>query len=527
MPASAPYPDTLPELLVRGFQRGGTQTAVVQGDRSLSYAELDARSARVASGLRSAGIRPDDRVGVFFANRLESPVVDAAIARAGAVRVPLNPMYSRGEATHILSEAGVEAIIMDPERAELVQSIDADRLALESRFVFGNAGVAGSRRFEELREAGSGEAPMPDRSPGDPAAIYFTGGTTGKPKGVVYSNRVLVRNLIAHLAEFDIGPDDVGLLTAPLSHSAGTFLSTALLAGGRVVIQEGFDVERVVEAIDEEGVTWTMLVPTMIYRLLQAGSSATDTVRQLKRIYYGTAPVRTSKLREAIDRFGPILVQFYGQTEVPNLITTFSSAAHVRAIEDEQVERLKSAGTPVLQSRIRIVDPDSGRDLGVGENGEVLVAAPYTFDRYLDRPNATEETLSDGWVHTGDIGRIDEEGYLYLLDRKANMVTTGGMNVYTQEVEEAISKHPAVADAAVIGIPDEEWGEAVHAIVVTNPGESVTESALITFVGERLADFKKPKSIEIRDGLPRTSLGKIDRNSLRDEYWTDTDRFIH
>lgn len=527
MAGPAPYPDTLPELLVQGFRRGGERDAVIHGVRSLSFATLEAKSAEVAGGLRAAGIELGDRVGVFFANRLETPVVDAGIARAGAVRVPLNPMYDRREVEHILADAGIEAVVVDPERAEIVRALDADLPALSRRFVFGEPAADGFSRFDDLLTAGADSVEPPDRVPDDPAAIYYTGGTTGKPKGVLYSNRVMVRTLIAHLAEFEIGPSDTGLLTAPLSHSAGTFLTTALLAGGRVVVQDGFGVERVVEAIRENGVTWTMLVPTMLYRLLAAGESATETVRELDRIYYGTAPVRPGKLREAIERFGPILVQFYGQTEVPNLITTFGAAAHERAVEAGDRHRLQSAGTPALQSRVRIVDPDTEAAVERGEAGEVVVAAPYAFDRYLDRPEATRATIRDGWVFTGDIGRMDDTGYLSLLDRKANMVTTGGLNVYTREVEAALSEHPAVDDAAVIGIPDEEWGEAVHAIVVTRPGETVTESALVAFVGERLADFKKPKSIEIREGLPRTTLGKIDRDSLRNEYWVDTDRSVH
>lgn len=527
MVGPAPYPDTLPELLVQGFRRGGEEDAVVHGDRSLSFGALEATSDQVAGGLQAAGIEPGGRVGVFFANRLETPVLDAGIARAGAVRVPLNPMYDRREVKHILADAGVEAIVVDRDRAEIVRALDADLPALDRRFVFGEPIADSSSRFDELLNAGADSVDPPARGPGDPAAIYYTGGTTGKPKGVIYSNRVMVRTLIAHLAEFEIGPADTGLLMAPLSHSAGTFLTTALLAGGRVVIQDGFGVERVVEAIREEGVTWTMLVPTMLYRLLEADESVSETVRGLDRIYYGTAPVRPNKLREAIEAFGPIFVQFYGQTEVPNLISTFGAGAHERAVEAGDRERLQSAGTPALQSSVRIVDPDTGEEVETGEAGEVVVAAPYAFDRYLDRPEATRATIRDGWVFTGDIGRVDQAGYLSLLDRKANMVTTGGLNVYTREVEAALSEHPAVEDAAVIGIPDEEWGEAVLAIVVTGPGQTITESALVEFVGDRLAAFKKPKSIEIRERLPRTPLGKIDRDSLRDEYWVDTDRSVH
>lgn len=526
MPASAPYPDTFPELLVQGYRRGGDRTAVAYRDRTLSFSEIDARSERLAAGLHGVGIERGDRIGVLVANRLESPVIDAAIARAGAVRIPLNPRYSRREVEHVLMDADADAIIVDQHRAAVLEAVSADVSALENTFVFGEPPTDRFEPVDILWSEGPDAVPAPDRSPEAPAAIYYTGGTTGEPKGVVYSNRVLVRNLLAHLAEFEFGSSDIGLLTTPLSHSAGTFLTAGLLAGGRVVVQDGFDVTQAVDAIQDRGVTWTMLVPTILYRLLAAGDSATKAVRRLDRIYYGTAPIRPSKLRQAVERFGPTLVQFYGQTEVPNLVTTFAAAAHERAVAEGDLDRLQSAGTPALQSAIKIIDPETGVEQPTGNAGEAVVSAPYSFDRYLDRPDDTMSTLRDGWVHTGDIGYLDDEGYLYLLDRQANTVNTGGLNVYPREIESALSDHRAVADVAVIGIPDEEWGEAVHGVVVTASAESVSEGSLIEFVGERLAGYKKPKSIEFRDELPRTSLGKIDREALRDEYWVGRDRSI-
>ena len=519
------YPDTLPELFERAVTRGGTRAAVVRGVRELTYDDVDRLSATYAAGLRAAGVEFGDRVAVLFANRLETPVIDAAIARAGAVRVPLNPMYSEREIEHVLRDAGVSAIITDEDR---IASIGESAVvsSVSNRFAFGD--VSGTE-FESVAGLRS-ERTVPDAAdvePTDTAAIYYTGGTTGKPKGVVYSQRVLVRNYLAHLAEFDVGTDDVGLLTAPLSHSAGTFLWTALLAGSRVVIQDGFDVGRVTDAIEARGVSWTMVVPTMLYRLLDAPTETAETIRELDRIYYGTAPARPSKLAEAVERFGPILVQFYGQTEVPNLITTFSASAHASAVASAETERLQSAGTPALQVGLRIVDVDTGEPLPPGAVGEILAAAPYVFVEYHDRPAATAETKRDGWVHTGDIGRIDEDGFLTLLDRTANVVTTGGMNVYTREIESVLTSHPGVDEAAVIGIPDDDWGEAVHAIVVPGPEADLSSAALVEYVAERVASYKKPKSIEFRASVPRTALGKIERESLRSEFWAGADRSVH
>jgi len=234
-------------------------------------------------------------------------------------------------------------------------------------------------------------------------------------------------------------------------------LLSALLAGGTVVLRRGFDETDFCTAVETHGVTWTFLVPTMLYRLLD-GPLAVHDVSSLENVIYGAAPIRPDRLREALDRLGPVLTQFYGQTEVPNLITTLDRRDHARVLEDGDDRLLRSAGQPCLLSEVKVVDPDTGEERGPDEPGELLVRAPYTFDGYFGLPEATDETLVDGWVQTGDVGRIDDEGYLYLLDRRNDVVVTGGMNVYTSEVERALGEHRAVGDVAVIGVPDEEWG---------------------------------------------------------------------
>ncbi|MBV0926265.1 AMP-binding protein [Halomicroarcula limicola] len=381
-------------------------------------------------------------------------------------------------------------------------------------------------RYETLLDSHDGEFDRPSPSPEAIAGHFYTGGTTGEPKGVLYTHRCLVENLQAHLLEFGFAGDDVGLLTTPLSHSAGTFCLAALLGGGKVLIRDQFDPDEAAEIIEHAGVTWTFLVPTMIYRLLDADSLAAVNHSSLTRIIYGAAPMRTDRLKEGIERIGPVFHQFYGQTEVPNLITTFPPAEHAQAAEAGDLARLQSAGTPCLRATVEVRDADTDDPLPPGETGEIAVAAPYAFEEYFGRPETTAETRRDGWVYTGDIGRLDDAGYLTLVDRSSDVIVTGGMNVYGRSVEQVLREHPDVAEAIVVGVPDEEWGEAVHAVLV--PAETtIDRESVETVADERLAPYKKPKSYEIIESLPTTNLGKIDRSKIRERYWDDEARSIH
>lgn len=525
------YPQTLPALFARALQRYADRTALVADGQSLTFRDLDERSARLAAALVESGVEPEDRVAVFVDNRPALVVADLAIARAGATRLPVDPMLSRSELAYILADARAETIVCGPAQVGDVAAIDAEITSLSRRLV---ADVdpdsddlpEGWTTFADAIADAPDEAPEVSVGPDDVAGHYYTGGTTGRPKGVVYTHRSLVACLRAHLAEFAIDGDDVGLLAPPLSHSAGTFCWTSLLAGGRVVLQDGFDPERLLGAIEDHGVTWTFVVPTMLYRLLDHPGLDDADLATLDRVLYGAAPMRSDRLREAIDRLGPVFVQFYGQTEVPNLITTFGRQEHARAAERGDEDRLASAGQPCLSSAVKIVDPETGESVPQGERGEVVATAPYAFDGYFERPEATAATLRDGWVRTGDVGRLDEAGYLYLLDRLDDVIVTGGLNVHCREVEAAIGRHPAVRGVVVVGVPDDDWGEAVHAVVVADPEADLTAEDLREVVRDDLADYKKPKSVAFVEELPKTSLGKLDRTAVRERFWDDEDRNV-
>lgn len=525
---SGDYARTLPALFRRALASHGDAPAISDADTTLTYRALDERSDRFAAGLADRGVGPGDRVLVRLPNRVEFPVVDVGIAKAGAVRLPLNPMQSRDELAYVLDDVEVAAVVCGEAEAMDVAAAtdDGPGREVDAKIVVGDGGHPGFEPYDDVID-GSGSPPAVSVAPDHLAGHYYTGGTTGRPKGVRYTNRCLVASLLAHLAEFGFDDRDVGVLAPPLSHSAGTFCWTSLLAGGHVHVMDGFDPGDLLDAIDDHDATWTFLVPTMLYRLLEYDGLDEADLDSLEHVLYGAAPMRTDRLREAIDRIGPVFEQFYGQTELPNLITTLSRADHQRAQVTEDRDRLASAGTPCLRSAVRVLD-DEGHELEAGEVGEVVATSPYTFDGYHDDPEATAATLRDGWVWTGDVGYLDDDGYLHLLDRKGDVIVTGGLNVYSAEVERVLADHPAVAEVLVVGIPDDDWGEAVHAVVVPgmNGDDDVTAADIRAFAGEHLATYKKPKTVEVVDTLPTTPLGKLDRSALRASYWENEDRNV-
>lgn len=539
----APTPRTLPPLFHKALRKYADRTAVVAGDRRLTYADLDARSSALATALVGTGVEPGDRVAVLLSNCPEYPVVDLGIVKAGAARLPLNPMLSPEEVRHALADSGAGTVVCDAEHADVPAEVAPSlSSSLEVILVDGEAGMpkrigVSVHRYERLLAEGEepeATAPAVEVAPDDVAGHFYTGGTTGEPKGVVYSQAGLAANLYAHLAELGFDGADTGLVVTPLSHSAGTFLWANLLAGATTVVQQGFDVERTLATVEERDVTWTFMVPTMIYRLLDHGVEGYD-CSSLERLIYGAAPMRPDRLREGIEALGPVFCQFYGQTEVPNLITTLGRQEHAAAVRGTNPERLQSAGQPCLLADVRIVDTETGDDvpagepdetLPPGEPGEVVVAAPYAFEGYHDRPAETARTLRDGWVFTGDVGHIDEDGYLYLLDRKRDVIVTGGMNVYSHEVEDALGDHPEVQNVAVFGVPDDDWGEAVHAVVVPESPGALAAADVKSHADACLADYKKPKSVEFAEELPTTAHGKVDKEALREPYWDGEERSV-
>lgn len=510
--------------LGRSFQRSlrihEEKVAIEFSGGSLTYGRLAAWSAAIGEVLRSDGIKPGDKVALLIGNRPEFVACDIAIATIGAVKLPINSLLPAHTIAHILDDSEAKALIVDPHLEE------ATLMALGDRQVrlYGFGG--GDDRFKRVAlPSDTNKAPAIEVAEVEaeaPCALFYTGGTTGRPKGVVHSQRSIVTFHTAQLLEAEIRQHERLLLATPLAHAAGLFAQSAIIRGATIVLEDGFDVERTVSAFHDRGITWAFLVPTMIYRLLDAvgAEAGKDVFPALDTIVYGAAPIAQSRLRRALEVFGPVFIQLYGQTESPNWGTRLAKPDHDLA----KPERLTSCGQASFMVDVQIVD-EEGNTLPAGEVGEVCLKGPYTLTEYHRNPEATAEKFIGEWIRTGDIGVLDEAGYLYLKDRRADMIISGGMNVYSSEVEDALNTHPQVKAAAVIGIPHDDWGEAVHAVIVGDG--KLTGEELIAWSRGRLAAYARPKSVEFIDILPETPFGKIDKKRLRAKFWKDNGRGIN
>lgn len=521
---------TLTEAISDSLVRFKERVAVEVDGEAYTYGELDERSNAVANALVDRGIEPGDRVALMMSNCLGYVIADLALLKAGAVKLPLNDMLTEDEFEYMLSDSRAETVICGPEFVDTLDRLTEKVDTIERAIAIADPDdiPASFEALSTLEAEGEKIAsPDVDIAPSAPAGHFYTGGTTGKPKGVVHSHYNFLQNMYSHITELDLTGDDTLSLMTPLPHSAGAFLWASMLVGGESVIRSGFDPEQALVDIEEKGVTWTFLVPTMIYALLDHPTLKQTDTSTLETLVYGAAPMTPSRLKEGIDEFGEVFIQFYGQTEIPNLITVFGKEEHRIALEEDEEQRLSSAGQPCLMADVRIVDAEEGTDQPRGAEGEILATAPYVLDEYWERPEKTAETVEDGWVHTGDVGKRDEDGYVYLLDRKSNMIISGGMNVYSTNVEEVLAEHPQVSQVAVIGVPDEKWGEAVTAIIVPKDAGAVDVDDIKAFADEELADYKRPKTVEFVDELPKTPYGKIDKKALREPYWEESDREIN
>lgn len=361
-----------------------------------------------------------------------------------------------------------------------------------------------------------------------PGRIFYTGGTTGQAKGVVVtwqSDLSVTRNLLLDMIP-DLHSKDVFLGLQPLYHATGTFIMPCWLRGATHVVVEDFDAPKAFSAIEQERVTIIKTVPTVLVRLMASPEIKQRDFRSVRTLIYGASPMPVEKLKEAIQIFGPIFIQNYGQSEAPMTICLLKKEDHVIEGSPERVARLASIGRPYTMVKVKVAD-EKGQEVPSGELGEILVQGDHIMQGYWKNPEATQETLKDGWIHTRDIGRMDDRGYIFLVDRKSEMIITGGLNVYPQEVEQVLYQHPAVLEAAVFSVPDEKWGETIKAVVVLKPGMKATEEELIEFCKVRLASYKKPSSIDFYPELPKSDTGKILRRALRDPYWQGQERKIH
>ncbi len=512
------------QFLLKGSLKKFRDRVVMKLDGcELTYAELDRRSNILANALAGLGYGPGDKVIMILPNSIEIAVISVAIMKTGAAITSLNIWLSAREIGYILKDSGVKAIFVAPEFYELVQKAKGEMPRIEHVIAVGAEFPEDFTHYDRLVAGGLDKELPPNAAEGDLFLISYTGGTTGTPKGVMQTQSGLYYNLLSHCLELGMTHDERLLLMTPLSHAAGLLMFLGMLKGAQMIVESKFDPFRALERIEQERITTLFAVPTIIYVFLDILKQKPYDMRSLRQITYGAAPISEKRLAEALNVFGPIFMQAYGLTECPSMISILTPYDHLRSLDDPAI--LQSCGRPALMCAVRILD-EQNNDLPPGAVGEIAVRSPYLMKGYHNKPEETAKALTpDGWLLTGDMGKLSTDGYLYLVDRKKDMIISGGMNVYSIEVEEVINKHPKVRQASVIGVPDDHWGEAVTAVVVAEEGCS--EAELLDFCRSKMAKYMQPKNVIFQNQLPQTTVGKIDKNALRAAFWSGKARNVN
>ena len=474
-------------LIRRAARHFGDAACVTEGETTLSFREFDAATDRLGNALLASGLEPGDRVGVLLPNSADCLVAYYALAKAGLVRLGLNTRETFENHEYKLAEGDASAVIHDGEgRFGLNVEIDGARL-------------------RDLVENGNDAPCAIDRPLDAPFRIGFTGGTTGRPKGVVLTTRGELSELSAFLTDLipDICADDIFLHAAPIAHASGAFFLPAIERGAHSVIMPSFDAEQFLTLAVRSRASLTFLVPTMLAMIMDAPGVA-DADLKLRRIAYGASPISSRLLKRAEARFGQIFAQTYGQAESPMVITCLKPKDH---------DRVGSCGRPFTIAEVAVVDQEDNF-LPPNTPGEIVTRGPQTMVGYWNRPEATAKAFRNGWLHTGDVGTMDEDGFFYILDRKDDMLISGGFNVYPREVEDILMGCDGVREAAVVGLPDEIWGDRVHAVVTGHSG--LCSQQVMAHAKGHLANYKRPKDVEIWPELPKSAANKILRRSVRE-----------
>ncbi|MDH3232648.1 MAG: long-chain-fatty-acid--CoA ligase [Alphaproteobacteria bacterium] len=504
---------TLADMIENNAHKYPNEPAFRFADRRLTHAEFAERARRLASAWHLRGLRRQDRISILSQNRLEFYEVYGAGELAGYITGTVNWRLAPPEMAYVIRDTAPKVLIFEEQYAETVAAL-RPQLDTVEHYVCIDGDVDFAERFEDVVASGSPDGPPFRATPDDIAYLIYTSGTTGKPKGVILGQREELAAAEILGSDMRCYPDDRFLLMMPLFHIGAKILQIAQhWRAGYVVQQQGFDPEAVLRTIQEEQITITHMAPTMIQTLIESPAVHDYDVSSLRMVVYAAAPMPLPVLRRALEIFGPIFQHQYGQTEGPG--TTLLCHQHRPDGTERDRELLTSVGQPSPTVRLRIVD-DEARDLATGEVGEILIQSAAMMRGYWNNTVATIETRRDDWIHTGDIGRLDEEGYLYLVDRKKDMIISGGENIYSREVEEALVKHAAVSEAAVIGVPDEKWGEAVKAVVVLRAESGATAEELIEHCKTLIASYKKPKHLVFTDELPKVPSGKVNKVRLRE-----------
>jgi fatty-acyl-CoA synthase/long-chain acyl-CoA synthetase len=486
--------------------------ALIDEESSLTFADIDRRADRLAAAFRRAGAAPGERAAIILPNVSAHVIAEIAAVRCGLVKVPLNIRFHLNEVLYALNDCEPTVLVCNQQYAEAIAAKRNEIPSLHALFSVGRR-LPGTELLDEIFAT---EAPASERAryrPDDPLLIRYTGGTTGRPKGIVHSELSYLNCALDCLREIDIRSDEVALHLGHLSHGLNFMWPAFFAAGATQILRERFEPRRVLADFATHKVSFVYMVPTMVQRLLREDDGTTD-VSSLRTFLYGSAAMPVPVLRQAIKRFGPIFLQVYTLSESPVITTIMRPNEHIEKMTSVG-PRLASCGRSVVTMEMQLRG-DGGKLVADGEVGEIAVRSINNMAEYWRLPGETAETLVDGWVMTGDMARRDEDGFYYVVDRKKDMIITGAFNVYPKEVEDVLYLHPAVAQCAVIGVPDDEWGEAVKAYIVLKPEAHATTDELIGLCRDNLASYKKPRQVEFVDSLPLTPVGKIMRRALKE-----------
>ena len=492
------------DLFLRQANRTPHRVALEFGGAQTTYAELAARAGALAAGLQAIDPEPGSRVGVCCFNHVEHVVAWLAVLAAGKVWVPLYPRNKSAEIGLSIAFTRASIVIADAAARPLVEGADAAILVAEDG---GGVGTTGG-----LVRDHAGTAPRFHALPLDATqAIKFTGGTTGKPKGVMQPYRSWNTNIATQVSAWGLGPGDRLLAAAPITHGTSTYILPTLGTGGTLVLLDQPRPDEVLRHLAEERIVTTFLPPTMIYMMMELPAARRGAYDHLRNLVYGSAAMRPDAIGQAQSIFGPRIASTYGQTEAPQIATMISAGELMRP------DRRASVGRETMLTRVAILDPE-GRILPTGAYGEIAIRGDLVMTGYWDQPDKTMETIRDGWLHTGDLGSFDEDGFLTIRGRAKDLIITGGFNVYPADVEPVLGQHAAVSDCAVYGVPDPKWGEAVHAAIEVRDGVSADPAEIVRFVKDRLGSVKAPKSVVVYERLPRNSYGKLQKQVLVDDH---------
>jgi fatty-acyl-CoA synthase len=511
------------QVVLNALRRFPDRTMFIQDDRSWTYRDMHDSIAQWVALLRARNFPIGGGAGVLSPNRPEVWLTQTAVPFAGGRYTALHPLGSFDDHLYACNEAELSVLFVAPNYAARAQQLLDAAPSLQHVFTFGPTGDSiGENLDTELAAVTAQPLDAGPQGPDDIAWLLYTGGTTGVPKAAMLSSRAIAQMGFSVSAGWDLPSEISYLAAAPISHAAGMPILATLLAGGTTVLQPSFNPAEWLRAVERHRITLSLLVPTMIYAVLDHPDLAATDVSSLETVLYGASPMSPTRLIEAIERIGPVFMQLYGQTECTGIATALWRSQH----DVTNSARLTSCGMPMPGNRVEVLD-DNHQPVPVGESGEICVQGPTVMHGYWKQPELTAATIIDGWLHTGDMATVDAEGFVTIVDRKKDMIISGGFNVFPREIEDVISTDPAVSSVAVIGVPDDKWGEAVMAVIVAKPDAVVDADAIRALVRDRKGPVYTPKLIEVVEALPLTAVGKPDKKVLRAKYWTGTARSVN